>query len=60
MRDGTTVAASAREAATEVAALRRFDQAVPGVDGSEAGYEAVRQASRLVAPDRRLELFTAR
>jgi len=36
-----------------------FGRVVAGVDGSEPGFEAVRQASRLVAPDGRLEMFTA-
>jgi nucleotide-binding universal stress UspA family protein len=36
-----------------------FERVVAGVDGTEAGLEAVRQASRLVAPDGRLEVFTA-
>jgi nucleotide-binding universal stress UspA family protein len=36
-----------------------FDCVVAGVDGSESGFEAARQASRLVAPDGRLEIFTA-
>jgi nucleotide-binding universal stress UspA family protein len=36
-----------------------FTRVVAGLDGSEPGFEAVRQAARLVAPDGRLELFTA-
>jgi nucleotide-binding universal stress UspA family protein len=36
-----------------------FTRVVAGVDGSEPGFEAVRQAARLVTPDGRLELFTA-
>jgi nucleotide-binding universal stress UspA family protein len=36
-----------------------FTQVVAGVDGSEPGYEAARQAGRLVAPEGSLELFTA-
>ena len=36
-----------------------FDRVVAGVDGSEPGFEAARQAARLVAPDGRLEIFTA-
>jgi nucleotide-binding universal stress UspA family protein len=36
-----------------------FSRVVAGVDGGEPGYEAVRQASRLVAPEGSLELFTA-
>jgi nucleotide-binding universal stress UspA family protein len=38
---------------------RLFTRVVTGVDGSEPGFEAVRQAARLVTPDGRLELFTA-
>ena len=36
-----------------------FDRVVAGVDGTEPGFEAARQAARLVAPDGRLEVFTA-
>lgn len=36
-----------------------FARVVVGVDGSEPGFEAVRQARRLVAPGGRLELLTA-
>jgi nucleotide-binding universal stress UspA family protein len=36
-----------------------FGCVVAGVDGSEAGFEAARQAARLVGPDGSLELFTA-
>jgi nucleotide-binding universal stress UspA family protein len=36
-----------------------FTRVIAGVDGSEAGYEAARQAARLVAADGWLELFTA-
>jgi nucleotide-binding universal stress UspA family protein len=36
-----------------------FWRVVAGVDGGEPGYEAVRQAARLVAPEGSLELFTA-
>jgi len=36
-----------------------FAQIVAGVDGSEAGFEAARQAARLVAPEGRLELLSA-
>lgn len=36
-----------------------FRRVVAGVDGSEPGYEATRQAARLVAPDGWLEVFTA-
>ena len=36
-----------------------FNRVVAGVDGSEAGYEAARQASRLVNPHGWLEVFTA-
>jgi nucleotide-binding universal stress UspA family protein len=36
-----------------------FGRVVAGVDGSEPGFEAARQAARLVAPDGRLEVFTA-
>jgi nucleotide-binding universal stress UspA family protein len=36
-----------------------FDRVVVGVDGSEPGFEAVRQASRLVALDGWLEVVTA-
>jgi nucleotide-binding universal stress UspA family protein len=43
----------------DAAALSTFARVVAGVDGSDAGYEAVRQAARLVAADGWLELFTA-
>jgi nucleotide-binding universal stress UspA family protein len=36
-----------------------FARVVAGVDGSEPGYEAARQAARLVAADGWLEVFTA-
>jgi nucleotide-binding universal stress UspA family protein len=36
-----------------------FDRVVVGVDGSEPGFEAVRQARRLLAPGGWLEVFTA-
>jgi len=36
-----------------------FSRVVAGVDGSEAGFEACRQAARLVDPDGCLEVFTA-
>jgi nucleotide-binding universal stress UspA family protein len=36
-----------------------FERVVVGVDGSEPGYEAARQAARLVEPEGTLELFTA-
>jgi nucleotide-binding universal stress UspA family protein len=36
-----------------------FDRVVAGVDGSEPGFEAARQAARLVAADGWLEVFTA-
>lgn len=36
-----------------------FSRVVAGVDGSEPGFEAVRQAARLVAPEGWLETFTA-
>jgi nucleotide-binding universal stress UspA family protein len=36
-----------------------FDGVIAGVDGTEAGLEATRQAARLVAPDGWLELFAA-
>jgi nucleotide-binding universal stress UspA family protein len=36
-----------------------FSRVVAGVDGGEPGYEAVRQAARLVAPEGSLELVTA-
>jgi nucleotide-binding universal stress UspA family protein len=36
-----------------------FSRIVVGVDGSEPGFEACRQAARLAAPDGWLELFTA-
>ena len=42
-----------------VAAQSMFARVVAGVDGSDAGYEAARQAARLVAADGWLELFTA-
>jgi nucleotide-binding universal stress UspA family protein len=43
----------------DVAAQSMFARVVAGVDGSDAGYEAARQAARLVAADGWLELFTA-
>lgn len=43
----------------DVAAQSIFARLVAGVDGSDAGYEATRQAARLVAADGWLELFTA-
>jgi nucleotide-binding universal stress UspA family protein len=36
-----------------------FDRVVCGVDGTDAGFEAARQAGRLVAPGGWLELFSA-
>jgi nucleotide-binding universal stress UspA family protein len=36
-----------------------FDCVIAGVDGTDAGLEAARQAARLVAPDGWLELFAA-
>lgn len=36
-----------------------FSRVVAGVDGSEPGFEAARQAARLVGPDGWIELFTA-
>lgn len=36
-----------------------FDRVIAGVDGTEPGFEAARQAARLVAPDGWLEVFTA-
>jgi len=36
-----------------------FSRVIAGADGSEAGWEAVRQAARLVTPDGWLETFTA-
>jgi nucleotide-binding universal stress UspA family protein len=36
-----------------------LDRVVVGVDGSDAGFEACRQAARLVDPDGSLEVFTA-
>jgi nucleotide-binding universal stress UspA family protein len=36
-----------------------FERVVAGVDGSEPGFEAARQAARLVASDGWLEVFTA-
>jgi nucleotide-binding universal stress UspA family protein len=36
-----------------------FDRVVAGVDGTEPGFEAARQAARLVAADGWLEVFTA-
>jgi nucleotide-binding universal stress UspA family protein len=36
-----------------------FDRIVCGVDGTDAGFEAVRQAARLVAPGGWLEVFSA-
>lgn len=43
----------------EVAAQSTFARIVAGVDGSDAGYVAARQAARLVATDGWLEVFTA-
>jgi len=36
-----------------------FSRVIVGVDGSEAGFEACRQAARLVEPDGWLEIFSA-
>lgn len=36
-----------------------FERVLAGVDGSEPGFEAVRQAARLAAPDGSLEVLTA-
>lgn len=41
------------------AASSVFARVIAGVDGSQPGYEAVRQAARLVAADGWLEVFTA-
>jgi nucleotide-binding universal stress UspA family protein len=58
MNDGTaTEPAAASVDVLDAGAV--FERLVVGVDGSEAGFEAVRQASRLVAPDGWLELFSA-
>lgn len=51
-------------AATALATTRRapetvFSRVIAGVDGSEPGFEAARQAARLVTADGWLELFTA-
>ena len=43
----------------DAAGSRVFGRVVAGVDGSEPGFEAARQASRLVEPDGRLEIVTA-
>lgn len=51
---------TALQAAAETGAAGSvFARVVAGVDGSEPGYEAARQAARLVDPDGSLELFTA-
>lgn len=44
---------------SEAAGTSVFGRVVAGVDGSEPGFEAARQASRLVEPEGRLEIFTA-
>lgn len=43
----------------DIANTAVFDRVVAGVDGTEAGFEAVRQAARLVEPDGWLEVFSA-
>jgi nucleotide-binding universal stress UspA family protein len=50
----TVVQGTPRAAAAAV-----FGRVVAGVDGSEPGFEAARQAARLVSPDGWLEVFTA-
>jgi nucleotide-binding universal stress UspA family protein len=40
-------------------AAQVFRRIIAGVDGSEPGFEAARQAARLVEPGARLEIFTA-
>ena len=51
---------TAHESAPETASgASAFARVVAGVDGSESGYDAARVASRLVAPDGSLTLFTA-
>ena len=52
-----TAAEDARASAFDGSSV--FRTVIAGVDGSEPGFEAVRQATRLVAPDGRLELFGA-
>jgi nucleotide-binding universal stress UspA family protein len=50
---------SAQHHSTVVEPASVFDRVLAGVDGSRAGYEATRQAARLVAPGGWLEVFTA-
>jgi nucleotide-binding universal stress UspA family protein len=45
--------------AAPFAAESVFERVVAGVDGSEAGFEAARQAARLVGPNGSLEMLTA-
>jgi nucleotide-binding universal stress UspA family protein len=52
-----TVSSPTSHAAEPVSAI--FSRVVVGVDGSEAGFEACRQAARLVDPGGLLEVFTA-
>jgi nucleotide-binding universal stress UspA family protein len=53
----TAAAAAARVAEPRASSI--FGRLVAGVDGSEPGFEAVRQAARLVAPDGWLEVLCA-
>jgi nucleotide-binding universal stress UspA family protein len=47
------------EPGTPIRPASLFDRVVVGIDGSEAGFAAIRQAARLVAPDGSLEVFAA-
>jgi nucleotide-binding universal stress UspA family protein len=54
-----SIAAEPPEPAAPTGAASCFLRVLVGIDGSEAGLEAVRHAARLVSPDGRLELFSA-
>jgi nucleotide-binding universal stress UspA family protein len=47
------------ESAHESIRVSVFEGVIAGVDGTDAGFEAARQAARLVAPDGWLEFFAA-
>jgi nucleotide-binding universal stress UspA family protein len=50
---------AAAESTPEHVRTSVFDHIIAGVDGTDAGFEAARQAARLVAPDGWLEFFAA-
>jgi nucleotide-binding universal stress UspA family protein len=57
--DAINATAAERARVGEPRASSIFGRVVAGVDGSERGFEAVRQAARLVAPDGWLEVISA-